>query len=173
MERSPNGAARELIGVSMSVQGPPEAEVDRPAGSPGTPAADLPQAPADPHYARRWLVLAVVLTAQTMILLDGTVVNVALPSAQRDLGFSNASQPWVITAYVLAFGSLLPLGGRLADVLGRKTMFMIGLVGFAAGLGRRRRRPEHRHAARRPGGSGRLRRRARARCPVTAGRDFH
>ena len=66
-----------------------------------------------------------------MILLDGTVVNVALPSAQRDLGFSDAARPWVITAYVLAFGSLLPLGGRLADVVGRKTMFMTGLVGFA------------------------------------------
>jgi EmrB/QacA subfamily drug resistance transporter len=96
--------------------------------SPGTAAAP----PVDPHHARRWLILAVVLTAQVMILLDGTVVNVALPSAQRDLGFSDATREWVITAYVLAFGSLLPLGGRLADVLGRKTMFMIGLVGFAA-----------------------------------------
>jgi EmrB/QacA subfamily drug resistance transporter len=94
---------------------------------PGTVAAP----PVDPHLARRWLILAVVLTAQVMILLDGTVVNVALPSAQRDLGFSDATREWVITAYVLAFGSLLPLGGRLADVLGRKTMFMIGLVGFA------------------------------------------
>ena len=116
----------------MSVQGPPEAGLTGQPDQPGAPAAELPPAAADPHYARRWLVLAVVLVAQTMILLDGTVVNVALPSAQRDLGFSNASQQWVITAYVLAFGSLLPLGGRLADVLGRKTMFMIGLVGFAA-----------------------------------------
>src|SRR6201994_2547731 len=124
-------AAREPIGVSMSVQGPPEAGLTGQPDQPGAPAAELPPAAADPHYARRWLVLAVVLVAQTMILLDGTVVNVALPSAQRDLGFSNASQQWVITAYVLAFGSLLPLGGRLADVLGRKTVFMIGLVGFA------------------------------------------
>ena len=99
----------------MSVQGPPEAELTGQPAPPGAPAAELPPAAADPHYARRWLVLAVVLVAQTMILLDGTVVNVALPSAQRDLGFSNASQQWVITAYVLAFGSLLPLGGRLAS----------------------------------------------------------
>ena len=66
-----------------------------------------------------------------MILLDATVVNVALPSAQADLGFSNASRPWVVTAYVLAFGSLLPLGGRLGDAFGRKTMFIVGLLGFA------------------------------------------
>src|ERR1700760_360002 len=113
----------------MSVQGPPEAEAQpRP---PGGPAAEAEPVRADPHHARRWLVLAVVLTAQVMILLDGTVVNVALPSAQHDLGFSDASRQWVITAYVLAFGSLLPLGGRLADVVGRKTMFMTGLVGFA------------------------------------------
>ncbi len=111
----------------MSVQGHPEAE----QGQPHPPGAAAAPAPADPHHARRWLVLAVVLVAQTMILLDGTVVNVALPSAQRDLGFSDASRQWVITAYVLAFGCLLPLGGRLADVVGRKTMFMTGVVGFA------------------------------------------
>ena len=73
-----------------------------------------------------------VLIAQIMILLDATVVNVALPSAQNDLGFSDATRQWVITAYVLAFGSLLPLGGRLGDVFGRKRLFLIGLVGFAA-----------------------------------------
>ena len=95
----------------MSVQGHPEAEAQDQPHPPGAPAAEADQM-IDPHYARRWLVLAVVLTAQVMILLDGTVVNVALPSAQRDLGFSDAARPWVITAYVLAFGSLLPLGGR-------------------------------------------------------------
>src|SRR6202789_1297332 len=99
-------------------------------------ASDLVSAPSrstavDPHYARRWLILGVILVAQVMILLDSTVINVALPSAQRDLGFSDAPRQWVITAYVLAFGSLLPLGGRLSDVVGRKTMFMTGLVGFA------------------------------------------
>jgi EmrB/QacA subfamily drug resistance transporter len=88
-------------------------------------------APPNPHYQRRWLALGVILIAQIMILLDATVVNVALPSAQADLGFSNAARPWVVTAYLLAFGSLLPLGGRLGDVFGRKTMFIVGLVGFA------------------------------------------
>ena len=84
-----------------------------------------------PYPERRWLALGVILIAQIMILLDATVVNVALPSAQADLGFSNAARPWVVTAYLLAFGSLLPLGGRLADAYGRKTMFIVGLAGFA------------------------------------------
>jgi len=88
-------------------------------------------APHNPHHERRWMALGVVVIAQIMILLDTTVVNVALPSAQTDLGFSNATRPWVITAYVLAFGSLLPLGGRLGDRFGRKTMFIAGLLGFA------------------------------------------
>src|SRR5580698_10326174 len=90
-----------------------------------------PTASLNPHYERRWMSLGVILIAQIMILLDATVVNVALPSAQADLGFSNAARPWVVTAYLLAFGSLLPLGGRLADAYGRKTMFIVGLVGFA------------------------------------------
>lgn len=84
-----------------------------------------------PHYERRWLALGVILIAQIMILLDATVVNVALPSAQAYLGFSNAARPWVVTSYLLVFGSLLPLGGRLSDAYGRKTMFIVGLVGFA------------------------------------------
>src|ERR1700742_2848890 len=84
-------------------------------------------APPNPHHERRWLALGVILIAQIMILLDATVVNVALPSAQADLGFSNASRQWVITAYVLAFGSLLPLEGRLGDAFGRKAMFIVGL----------------------------------------------
>ncbi|HWE65677.1 MAG TPA: MFS transporter [Acidimicrobiales bacterium] len=91
---------------------------------------DSPAVPVDPHYERRWLILLVVLIAQVMILIDATVINVALPSAQKSLHFSTANREWVITAYVLAFGSLLPLGGRLADLLGRKKMFLLGLVGF-------------------------------------------
>ena len=97
-----------------------------------TPSAmTQPSAPPNPHYERRWLALGVILIAQIMILLDATIVNVALPSAQSDLGFSDAARPWVVTAYLLAFGSLLPLGGRLADAFGRKNMFMLGLLGFA------------------------------------------
>ena len=84
-----------------------------------------------PHSSRRWWTLAVVALAQLMVVLDATVVNIALPSAQADLGFSNADRQWVVTAYSLAFGSLLLLGGRLGDLVGRKRMFLIGLVGFA------------------------------------------
>ena len=87
--------------------------------------------PHDPHYARRWLALGVILIAQMMLLLDATIVNVALPSVQADLGFSDAARGWVVTAYLLAFGSLLLLGGRLADAFGRKSMFITGLIGFA------------------------------------------
>src|SRR5215469_11011178 len=82
--------------------------------------------------ARRWWVLGVVGVAQLMVVLDATIVNIALPSAQRDLGFSNADRQWVVTAYSLAFGGLLLLGGRLSDLLGRRRMLIIGLVGFAA-----------------------------------------
>jgi EmrB/QacA subfamily drug resistance transporter len=80
---------------------------------------------------RRWLGLAVIGTAQLMVVLDLTVMNVALPSAQRALHFTTADRQWVVTAYTLAFGSLLLAGGRLADLFGRKTTFLVGLVGFA------------------------------------------
>jgi EmrB/QacA subfamily drug resistance transporter len=81
---------------------------------------------------RRWLILAVVSLAQLMVVLDATIVNIALPSAQHALHFSNIERQWVVTAYALAFGSLLLLGGRLTDLIGRKTTFIAGLVGFAA-----------------------------------------
>ena len=72
---------------------------------------------------RRWLILGVIGLAQLMVVLDVTVLNIALPSAQRALGFSTADRQWVVTAYTVAFGSLLLLGGRLADLLGRKVTF--------------------------------------------------
>ena len=80
---------------------------------------------------RRWLTLTVVALAQLMVVLDSTVVNIALPAAQTDLGFSDGDRQWVVTAYSLAFGSLLLLGGRLSDLIGRKRTFIIGLIGFA------------------------------------------
>jgi EmrB/QacA subfamily drug resistance transporter len=80
---------------------------------------------------RRWLILGVIGLAQLMVILDLTVMNIALPSAQRGLHFTTADRQWVVTAYTLAFGSLLLLGGRLADLLGRKVTFLTGLVGFA------------------------------------------
>ena len=82
--------------------------------------------------ARRWWVLAVASVAQLMVVLDVTVVNIALPSAQRALAFSDADRQWVVTAYALAFGSLLLIGGKLSDLLGRTRTFMAGLAGFAA-----------------------------------------
>ena len=87
---------------------------------------------AAPVSSRRWWTLAVVALAQLMVVLDSTVVNIALPSAQADLGFSNGDRQWIITAYSLAFGSLLLLGGRISDLIGRKRAFIIGLIGFAA-----------------------------------------
>ena len=80
---------------------------------------------------RQWLILSVIGLAQLMVVLDATIMNIALPSAQRALGFTTADRQWVVTAYTLAFGSLLLLGGRLADLLGRKVTFLTGLAGFA------------------------------------------
>jgi EmrB/QacA subfamily drug resistance transporter len=103
-----------------------------------TGLAPVPAAPAGPDAApaaaaadHRWLILVVIALAQLMIVLDATIMNIALPSAQKDLGFSIVDRQWVVTAYALAFGSLLLLGGKLADLFGRRMMFMIGLIGFA------------------------------------------
>ncbi|HET6550152.1 MAG TPA: MFS transporter [Solirubrobacter sp.] len=85
----------------------------------------------NPHHQRRWLILAVIAVAQLMVVLDITIVNIALPSAQDDLGFSDEARQWIVTAYALAFGSLLLLGGRLGDLFGRKWAFAGGLIGFA------------------------------------------
>jgi EmrB/QacA subfamily drug resistance transporter len=90
-----------------------------------------PDPSASPHHDRRWLILVITGIAQLMVVLDVTIVNIALPSAQRDLGFSDDDRQWVITAYALAFGSLLLLGGRIADLFSRKWTFVVGLLGFA------------------------------------------
>jgi EmrB/QacA subfamily drug resistance transporter len=88
--------------------------------------------PADEaNYDRRWWILGVLGIAQLMVILDSTIVNIALPTAQRDLHFSNADRQWIVTAYSLAFGTLLLLGGRIGDRVGRKRTLIIGLVGFA------------------------------------------
>ncbi|MFJ6730157.1 MFS transporter [Streptomyces sp. NPDC091281] len=81
--------------------------------------------------AKRWWILAVVALAQLMVVLDATIVNIALPSAQADLGFSDGNRQWIVTAYALSFASLLLLGGRIADLFGRKPAFLVGIVGFA------------------------------------------
>ncbi|MFC7309476.1 MFS transporter [Streptomyces monticola] len=100
--------------------------------SPGNaPIAPIPQTSPAPPDPRRWWGLVVIALAQLMVVLDATIVNIALPSAQRDLGMSDGNRQWVITAYTLAFGGLLLLGGRIADLVGRKRTFIIGLIGFA------------------------------------------
>ncbi|MFD7234247.1 MFS transporter [Streptomyces syringium] len=81
---------------------------------------------------RRWKALIFIALAQLMVVLDATIVNIALPSAQDDLGISDGNRQWVITAYALAFGGLLLFGGRVSDLWGRKRAFVVGLVGFAA-----------------------------------------
>ncbi|MFI1284392.1 MULTISPECIES: MFS transporter [unclassified Streptomyces] len=90
-------------------------------------AAPAPLA-ADPS---RWKALVFIALAQLMVVLDATIVNIALPSAQTDLGISDGNRQWVITAYALAFGGLLLFGGRIADKWGRKNAFVVGLIGFA------------------------------------------
>ncbi|WP_030207020.1 MFS transporter [Streptomyces sp. NRRL S-87] len=92
-------------------------------------SAALVQPTADPS---RWKALVFIALAQLMVVLDATIVNIALPSAQQDLGISDGNRQWVITAYALAFGGLLLFGGRIADLWGRKNTFITGLLGFAA-----------------------------------------
>src|SRR5277367_4032906 len=79
----------------------------------------------------RWAVLALLSVAQLMVVLDATIVTIAIPSAQQALGFSTESRQWIVTAYALAFGSLLLLGGKLGDLFGRKWTLIVGLVGFS------------------------------------------
>jgi EmrB/QacA subfamily drug resistance transporter len=100
----------------------------QPVASPGP--RDMqghPTAAAD----RRWVILVVVSVAQLMVVLDSTIVNIALPSAQQALGFANSDRQWVVTSYALAFGSLLLVGGRLGDMYSRKWVLITGLIGFA------------------------------------------
>ncbi|MEV6022551.1 MFS transporter [Streptomyces sp. NPDC052036] len=94
------------------------------------PARSVPGASAPDN--NRWRALIFIALAQLMVVLDATIVNIALPSAQRDLGISDGNRQWVVTAYALAFGGLLLFGGRVADLWGRKRAFVIGLTGFAA-----------------------------------------
>ncbi|WP_067151608.1 MFS transporter [Mycobacterium sp. 1245805.9] len=88
-------------------------------------------ASTEPRAQRQWLILGVIGIAQLMVVLDTTIVNIALPSAQAALHFGTESRQWIITAYSLAFGSLLLLGGRLSDLVGRRRTLLIGLAGFA------------------------------------------
>src|SRR5437763_10455223 len=84
------------------------------------------------HSTNPWVILVLICLAQFMVVLDATIVNVALPSIQDDLGLSEANLQWIVNAYTLVFGGFLLLGGRLGDLLGRKRLFLVGLVIFTA-----------------------------------------
>ncbi|WP_189214724.1 MULTISPECIES: MFS transporter [Streptomyces] len=103
----------------------PSSAPDRPSGSPDT-------GPDTSFDSNRWKALVFIALAQLMVVLDGTIVNIALPTAQQDLGISDGNRQWVITAYALAFGGLLLFGGRISDLWGRRRTFVTGLIGFAA-----------------------------------------
>jgi EmrB/QacA subfamily drug resistance transporter len=110
----------------------PASSLDDGTEHPMTTMMAMEQVPVEAaNYSRRWWILAVLGIAQLMVILDSTIVNIALPSAQSDLHFSNADRQWIVTAYSLAFGTLLLLGGRIGDIVGRKRALIIGLVGFA------------------------------------------
>ncbi len=91
----------------------------------------MPERATPASEPNRWAVLALLGVAQLMVVLDSTIVNIALPSAQADLGFSTGNRQWIVTAYALAFGSLLLIGGKLGDLFGRKWTFIGGLIGFS------------------------------------------
>ncbi|HWD51797.1 MAG TPA: DHA2 family efflux MFS transporter permease subunit, partial [Acidimicrobiales bacterium] len=95
-----------------------------------TAAPSGPSSRGDGHATPDWLILSLVCLAQFMVILDVSIVNVALPSIQKTLGFSEVNLQWVVTAYALTFGGLLLFGGRLADLFGRKRIFLLGLVLF-------------------------------------------
>src|SRR5690606_23219534 len=116
-------------------------EVGTPMSETASAGSTAPAGPAGPATLRadpgapdsnRWKALVFIALAQLMVVLDATIVNIALPSAQQDLGISDGNRQWVVTAYALAFGGLLLFGGRIADLWGRKRAFVLGLGGFAA-----------------------------------------
>jgi EmrB/QacA subfamily drug resistance transporter len=95
-----------------------------------TPTAGVTTAEPEP-YAKRWLALAVIAVTVLMVILDATIVNIALPAVSADLDITAATQQWIVTAYTLTFGGFLLLGGRIADFWGRKRTYLVGAVGFA------------------------------------------
>ncbi|MGY1725394.1 MFS transporter [Geodermatophilus sp. SYSU D01062] len=95
-----------------------------------TPAA-APDTPGAAPYEKRWLALGVIAMTVLLVILDATIVNIALPAVSADLGISAATQQWIVTAYTLTFGGFLLLGGRIADFWGRKRTYLVGAAGFA------------------------------------------
>ncbi len=126
-------AAPPASAVPSTTAAPPTSAVPSTTNAPRTSAAPPTSvAPPTPHSANRWLILVIACLAQFMVVLDATIVNVALPSIQRGLHFSPASLQWVVNAYTLIFGGFLLLGGRAGDLIGRKRLFMAGVALFSA-----------------------------------------
>lgn len=92
---------------------------------------DAKTSPAAPDGRSRWLALGVIALAQMLVVVDHTIVTIALPAVQKSVGLSTSDRQWVVTAYVLAFGGLLMLGGRLGDMFGRRRVLLVGVTGFA------------------------------------------
>jgi EmrB/QacA subfamily drug resistance transporter len=114
--------------ATISPDGRHRGDASTSGGMAGTRATAAPELTLDP---KRWLALAVIAVSQLMVVLDATIVNIALPQAQAALGISDANRQWIVTAYALPFGALLLLGGRIADYVGRKKILIISLSGFA------------------------------------------
>ena len=114
---------------------------------------------------RKWIALVLLCATQFLVVLDVAIVNVALPSIQTALDFSQENLQWVVSAYTLTFGGLLLLGGRMADLLGRRRVFMVGLVHLLARLAGMRVRHQRHVPDRRPRGPGHRRRRSSPRRP--------
>ena len=171
----PEARSKSGLTISAYLLGfSPETDIQYPLGF-STLKPPLDRATHDnPHHERRWAILAILGIAQLMVVLDATIVNIALPSAQKALHFSNDNRQWIVTAYSLAFGSLLLLGGKIADLFGRKWTF-IGRPGRLRAApprsaARRRRFGMLVGAARLPG---RVRRAAGPRRAVAADHHLH
>ncbi|MBP1325763.1 EmrB/QacA subfamily drug resistance transporter [Leucobacter exalbidus] len=111
---------------------PESGPIEIPDSAATTPTTAKPAGVSHTAHARRWWALVIIAMTQLVVVLDGTIINIALPSAQIELGLSNTERQWVVTSYVLVFGALLLLGGRIADTWGRKRSFMLGMIGFGA-----------------------------------------
>src|SRR3712207_2432561 len=113
----------------MTTDRPPVPGPRRPPDQP----ARADDRPTGPGGRPLWVALVLISTAQLMVVLDGSVVNIALPRIQADLGISDADLTWIVTAYAIAFGGLLLLGGRIGDLIGRRRVFIAGVALFAVG----------------------------------------
>src|SRR5919204_2228527 len=122
---------RHTTGIAIPYSGRSETGIHVPIIGPARDEREIMMTTAQEFARRRWIALALLCFAQFIVVLDASIVNVALPTIGKGLDFSQSNLPWVVNAYVLTFGGFLLLGGRLADPLGRRRLFIVGLVLFA------------------------------------------